>query len=107
MSIKVQPCKNNIGAEISCSLKTASKEEINQIKEALNGFGVVFFRNQNLDSESYIKFAKNFGPLADYPMLKGLSKEFPEITVVERKVNWMRSLLNMIMKMGVNTENYS
>ena len=85
MNIKVQPCKNNIGAEISCSLKTASKEEINKIKEALNGFGVVFFRNQNLDSESYIKFAKNFGPLADYPMLKGLSKEFPEITVVERK----------------------
>ena len=85
MNIKVQPCKNNIGAEISCSLKTASKEEINKIKEALNEFGVVFFRNQNLDSESYIKFAKNFGPLADYPMLKGLSKEFPEITVVERK----------------------
>ena len=44
MNIKVQPCKNNIGAEISCSLKTASKEEINKIKEALNGFGVVFFR---------------------------------------------------------------
>ncbi len=85
MRIKVQPCKNNIGAKISCNLKTAGKVEINQIKDALNGFGVVFFRNQNLDSKSYIKFAKNFGPLADYPMLKGLSKEFPEITVVERK----------------------
>ena len=36
MSIKVQPCKNNIGAEISCSLKTASKEEINQITELQN-----------------------------------------------------------------------
>ena len=57
MNIKVQPCKNNIGAEISCSLKTASKEEINKIKEALNEFGGVFFRNQNLDSESNIKFA--------------------------------------------------
>ena len=87
MNIKVQPCKNNIGAEISCSLKTASKEEINKIKEALNGFGVVFFRNQNLDSKSYIKFAKNFGPLANYPMLKGLSEKFPEITVVERKAS--------------------
>jgi len=85
MRIKVQPCKNNIGAKISCNLKTAGKVEINQIKDALNGFGVVFFRNQNLDSKSYIKFAKNFGPLADYPMLKGLSKEFPEFTVVERK----------------------
>ena len=87
MSIKVQPCKNNVGAEISCNLKTVVEEEIKKIKEALNGFGVVFFRNQNLDSKSYIKFAKNFGPLADYPMLKGLSNEFPKITVVERKAS--------------------
>ena len=87
MSIKIQPCKNNVGAEISCNLKTAGEEEIKKIKEALNGFGVVFFRSQNLDSKSYIKFAKNFGPLADYPMLKGLSNEFPEITVVERKAS--------------------
>ena len=52
MSIKVQPCKNNIGVEISCNLKTAGEAEIKKIKDALNGFGVVFFRNQNLDSES-------------------------------------------------------
>ncbi len=85
MSIKIQPCKNNIGAEISCDLKKTNQKEIEQIREALNKFGVVFFRSQNLDSKSYINFAKNFGTLADYPMLKGLSKEFPEITVVERK----------------------
>ncbi len=87
MSIKVQPCKNNVGAEISFNLKTAEEKDIKKIKNALNRFGIVFFRNQNLDSKSYIKFAKNFGPLADYPMLKGLSKKFPEITVVERKAS--------------------
>ena len=63
MSIKVQPCKNNVGAEISFNLKTAEEKDIKKIKDALNGFGVVFFRNQNLDSKSYIKFAKNFPKL--------------------------------------------
>ena len=85
MNVKIEPCSNNIGAEIACDLKTAGKEEIGEIEKALEKFGVVFFRNQNLDSKSYIQFAKNFGPLADYPMLKGLSDEFPKITVVERK----------------------
>ncbi len=87
MSMKIEPCKNNVGANIVCNLKTVSKEEINKIKDSLDKFGVVFFRNQNLDSKSYIEFAKNFGSLANYPMLKGLSDEFPEITVVERKAS--------------------
>ena len=85
MSIKIELCNNNIGAKITCDLKTAGKEEIGEIEKTLEKFGLVFFRNQNLDSKSYIQFAKNFGPLADYPMLKGLSDEFPKITVVERK----------------------
>ena len=81
--MKIEP--NKVGAFVKCNLKTASKEEISEIKTALEKFGVLFFRNQDLDSKSYINLAKEFGPLADYPMLKGLSKEFPEITVVERK----------------------
>ena len=53
MSIKIEPCSNNIGAKIACDLKTAGKEEIGEIEKALEKFGVVFFRNQNLDSKSY------------------------------------------------------
>ena len=78
----IEPKK--VGAFVKCNLKTASKEEISEIKTALEKFGVLFFRNQDLDSKSYINLAKNFGNLADYPMLKGL-EGFPEITVVERK----------------------
>ena len=51
-------------------------------KDSLNKYGVIFFRNQNLDSKSYVSFAKKLGKIADYPMLKGLSSKFPEITVV-------------------------
>ena len=84
MTIKIKPQYNKKGAYVDCDIKTLSKEELDSLKKALEEFGVLFFRNQDLDPKSYIKFAKNFGPPADYPMLKGLDG-FPEITVVERK----------------------
>ena len=83
--MEIKPCKNNIGAEIGIDLQKISNENIQSIKKALNEYGVIFFRKQNLSPSEYIKFAKNFGELADYPMLKGLSEEFSKITVVERK----------------------
>ena len=36
MNIKVEPCKNNVGANIICNLQKVSKEEIDQIKELIN-----------------------------------------------------------------------
>jgi len=84
---KIRPCKKNIGAKIICNLKLVNKKQIKLIKNSLNKYGMVFFRNQNLDSRSYILFAKKLGHVADYPMLRGLSSKFPEITVVERKVS--------------------
>ena len=83
-SIKVTPCKNNVGAFIAIDIKNADSNAIEEIKIALDEYGVVFFRNQSLDSASYVSFAKQFGKCADYPMLKGL-EGFPEITVVEKK----------------------
>ena len=84
MTIKIKPQENKKGAYIDCDIKTLSKDELGSLKKALEEFGVLFFRKQDLDPKSYIKFAKFFGMLADYPMLKGLDG-FPEITVVERK----------------------
>jgi len=84
--INVKPCKNNIGAFIETNLVEANNDIINVIKVALDEFGVVFFRNQNLDSLSYIRFAKKFGVCADYARLKGLDG-YPEITVVEKKAD--------------------
>ena len=46
---------------------------------------MIYFRNQNLSSSNYLKFAKKLGVPADYPRLKGLSPKFTKITVVERK----------------------
>ena len=83
--LKIIPNKKDIGAEIVCDLKKLSKVDFRKIKSALHKYGVIFFKKQNLTSGSYLKFAKNFGKLANYPRLKGLSKKYPQITVVQRK----------------------
>ena len=81
---QIYPCKNNVGAFIDLDLNSVNVSNINIIKDAINDYGVLFFRNQNLSSKNYIKFSKNFGKCANYPMLKGL-EDYPEITVVEKK----------------------
>ena len=85
--MKIKPCKNKIGAELILDVSKFTKENINDIKKALNDYGVIYFRNQNLNSKEYVLFAEQFGQLAHYPMLKGLNKDFPKITVVERKMS--------------------
>ena len=54
MSIKVNPKK--IGAEIFCNINKLTKVEIKQIKLSLIKYGLIYFRKQNLNSKSYIKY---------------------------------------------------
>jgi len=84
MSIKIDPFKNNIGASITCDLKSIKTQEIEKTKEALDNYGLVCFRNQNLDPGEYLKFAEALGKIKDYPMLKDL-EGYKGITIVERK----------------------
>ena len=84
MNIKVEPFKNNIGASISIDLKLTEPKIIDQIKETLNNYGFVCFRDQNLEPGEYLKFAEQLGKIKEYPMLKDL-ENYKGITVVERK----------------------
>ena len=84
---KIIPEKKEIGAEIFCNIKKIKKKELMKIKSALQKYGMLYFRKQNLNSKNYIQFAKKFGKLAEYPRLKGLNKKYPKITVVQRKAN--------------------
>ena len=84
---KINPKKNNIAAEIFCDIKKINSKDLKKIKKALNNFGMIYFRKQNLSSKNYLNFAKKFGKLADYPRLKGLSSKYSKITVVQRKKN--------------------
>ena len=85
--LRIIPNKNNIGAEIATNLQKLSKQNLKIIINALNTYGMIFFRRQNLSSKHYVEFAKNFGKLANYPRLKGLNKRYPQITVVQRKAS--------------------
>ena len=84
MDIKVEPFKNDIGASISYNLKLVDSQIIDQIKETLNNYGFVCFRDQNLEPGEYLKFAEQLGKIKEYPMLKDL-ENYKGITVVERK----------------------
>ena len=84
--LKIIPNKKNIGAEVEFDIQDLSKKNLLIIKKALYEFGMLYFKRQKLNSKLYIKFAKNFGKIAKYPRLKGLSKKYPQITVVQRKI---------------------
>jgi len=42
-NISIKPFKNNVGAFIDLDLNTANKDQINNIKNALDDYGVIFF----------------------------------------------------------------
>jgi taurine dioxygenase len=86
-NISITNSTNNVGAYISnIDLKTFDQSKAEEIKKALNKFGVIFIKEQNLDPESYQKFAKFIGQPVVYPRLKGLDEKFPFINVIERKL---------------------
>ena len=84
-SISITPGKNNVGAYINdVNLNQLNNNLIDQIKDMLNKYGVIFIKNQNLNSSAYQNFAETIGQLVEYPRLKGL-ENFPYINVLERK----------------------
>ena len=84
--VSLTPGTNNVGAFINnINLKSLDVNYVNEIKNILNQYGVIFIKKQNLDPESYQNFAKSIGQPVIYPRLKGLDKKFPFINVIERK----------------------
>ena len=85
-SLSITSGANNVGAYINnINLKDIDQNQVDEIKEALNEFGVIFIKEQNLDPESYQSFAKTIGQPVVYPRLKGLDEKYPFINVIERK----------------------
>ena len=85
-NISISNSKNNVGAYINnIDLKKFDQSKAKEIKKALNQFGVIFIKEQNLDPNSYQCFAKSIGQPVIYPRLKGLDEKYPFINVIERK----------------------
>jgi len=53
-NISITNSKNNVGAYINdINLKNLDQDKAEEIKTALNQFGVIFIKKQNLNPESY------------------------------------------------------
>ena len=66
---KINPLGNALGAEVlGLDLaQPAGPELIRQMKEALNRYGVLCFREQDLTEDQQIAFSRLWGPLEDFP----------------------------------------
>ena len=82
-SISIVPGKNNVGAYINnINLNKLDQNLIQNIKDTLNKYGVIFIQKQSLNSNSYQSFARSIGKLVEYPRLKGL-ENYPYINVLK------------------------
>ncbi len=84
--IRVTPIATAIGAEIDGVDLGEPLDEttVAEIRRALLERQVIFFRDQDLTLENYLRFARTMGEPTVYPFVKGLD-EFPEITEVIKK----------------------
>ena len=77
--IQIQPIAGSLGAEISgVDLASLSEDEFAAIYRAFVDHQVIVFRDQALDLDAYLAFAKRWGKIAIYPYMKGLESH-PEI----------------------------
>ncbi len=79
----VKPLTRSVGAEIHGVnlLEPVSDALIAEIRKIWLELGVIFFRDQPLDSAAYLAFARRFGEVVEYPFVKGLP-DFPLIIPV-------------------------
>jgi len=66
------------GVELKEPLRSPVFEEI---YKAFLEYKVIFFRDQDLNPETQLRFGKMFGQPIIYPLVKGLN-DFPEITPI-------------------------
>ena len=83
--ISVEPIAGACGAEITGInlAKQIKRETFAELYDAWLKHQVLFFRNQKLTSEEYIKFAKKWGGIHIHPFVKGL-RSHPEILEVKK-----------------------
>jgi alpha-ketoglutarate-dependent taurine dioxygenase len=81
--LEVRPLSGAIGAEILGIDLVAEPGHnvIAAIRQTWLEHGVIFFRDQDLQPEKFLRFAKRFGDVVEYPLIQGI-EGFPEIIPV-------------------------
>lgn len=84
-AITIKPIAGSLGAEIGgvdLSLPLDA-ETVQVLRRALLDHLVIFFRDQELTSDSYLAFAEAFGEPVEYPLIKGIDG-YPTITEIAK-----------------------
>ena len=92
LTIEIKPLTGAIGAELLGPdlSKKLSPELIQEIRNNLLKYGVIFFRDQDLTPEQHLNFSKMFGSLVINPVygsVDGYPEIMPVIKDVEDKYN--------------------
>ena len=82
--LDVRPLKTHAGAELfGLDLTQVYAEKVyHEIRAAMHHYGVVFFRDQSLTSEQYLRFASNFG----VPKANPLTPTVPGFAAISRLI---------------------
>ena len=84
--INLKPLSDSVGAEVlSINLTKLHATEFKEIRSALDTYGGLLFRNQELSPENLVVFSKMFGDLDHAPQMengKTAVEGFPEIYIV-------------------------
>ena len=81
--LEIRPISGALGAEVYGIdlVQSLNSTDVKNIRKALLDHLVIFFRNQFITPSQQLSFAKYFGELVEYPLVKGLDG-FPEIVPV-------------------------
>ena len=84
-TISIEPIAGSCGAEVSGVnlAKPINRKTFTEIYEAWLTYQVLFFRDQKLTSDQYLKFAKKWGGIHVHPFVRGL-RRYPEILEVKK-----------------------
>lgn len=79
MPLKVQPILPRFGAECSGLdlTKPLSPDEVRQVTEAMDTWGVCIYRNTGLNDDQHVEFSRNFGYLERVPRREGARMRLP------------------------------
>jgi taurine dioxygenase len=84
-TISVRKVTAAIGAEVSGVDLSSDLDthEVATIRQALNNHEVLFFRDQRMDTEQQLRFARAFGEV-DLPLFRTTSSPCPEVLVLDQ-----------------------
>lgn len=82
-TLNISPIKSTIGAVIDgVDLNQLNDDTLQQIKDALLKHQVIFFRNQDLQTNAQVQLARSFGSLHIHPVFPTVP-DVPEVIVLD------------------------